>query len=383
VGVAASVRRASEVERRRLNDLFAELCAIPSPSGRERTMAERVAADLRALGYDVTEDDAAAPTGADCGNLFARIPGRCDRWVMLCAHLDTVPHDGVIEPVVVDGGWQSTGETILGADNKAAVAMLLALAHRTAVEGSPIGVELLFTVSEENGLNGAKAFDTATLRSDLGFVFDHASAVGEVIVASPTFYRLHAAFHGAAAHAGIRPEAGRSAILAAAKAIAVMPQGRIDEETTANVGTIAGGVGGTNVVPEHCWFDAEARSLSDATVEALVAEMVDHCHDAANDPACECDVDIAVERLFSGYRHRTTAPGVVAAETALRACGYSPRRVLTGGASDANAFEAKGFHCTNIANGTEHNHETTERVSHAALEGMLDVTFALLDELAE
>jgi tripeptide aminopeptidase len=293
-----------------------------------------------------------------------------------------VPHDGLIEPVLVDGGWESAGETILGADNKAAVAMLLALAHRAAVEGSPVGVELVFTVSEENGLNGAKALDTAALRSDLGFVFDHASAVGEVIVAAPTFYRLHAAFRGAAAHAGIRPEAGRSAILAAAKAIASMPQGRIDAETTANVGTIAGGVGGTNVVPEHCWFDAEARSLSDATVEDLVAEMVDRCHDAANDPACECDVDIAVERLFSAYRHRTTAPGVVAAEAALRACGYTPRRVITGGASDANALEAKGFHCTNIANGTEHNHETSERVSQAALEGMLDVTFALLEELA-
>jgi tripeptide aminopeptidase len=375
------VRRASEVERRRLNDLFAELCAIPSPSGRERGVADRVAGDLRALGYEVTEDDAGAQTGADAGNLVARLPGRGDRWVMLCAHLDTVPHDGVIEPVLVDGGWQSEGETILGADNKAAVAMLLALAHRTAVEGSPVGVELLFTISEENGLNGAKAFDTSTLRADLGFVFDHASAVGEVIVASPTFYRLHAAFRGAAAHAGIRPEAGRSAILAAAKAIVAMPQGRIDDETTANVGTIAGGVGGTNVVPEHCWFDAEARSLSDATVEGIVAEMVDHCHDAANDPACECDLDLAVERLFSGYRHRTTASGVVAAEGALRACGYTPRRVLTGGASDANAFEAKGFHCTNIANGTEHNHETSERVSQASLEGMLDVTFALLDEL--
>jgi tripeptide aminopeptidase len=375
------VRRASEVERRRLNDLFAELCAIPSPSGRERGMADRVAADLGALGYEVTEDDAAAQTGADAGNLLARIPGRSDRWVLLCAHLDTVPHDGVIEPVLVDGGWQSAGDTILGADNKAAVAMLLALAHRTAVEGSPVGVELLFTISEENGLNGAKAFDTSTLRADLGFVFDHASAVGEVIVASPTFYRLHAAFRGTAAHAGIRPEAGRSAILAAAKAIAAMPQGRIDDETTANVGTIAGGVGGTNVVPEHCWFDAEARSLSDATVEGLVAEMVDHCHDAANDPACECDLDLAVERLFSGYRHRTSAPGVVAAEGALRACGYTPRRVLSGGASDANAFETKGFHCTNIANGTEHNHETRERVSQASLEGMLDVTFALLDEL--
>src|SRR4051812_5223450 len=202
--------------------------------------------------------------------------------------------------------------------------MLLALAHRAAVEGSPVGVELIFSVSEENGLNGARVFDVSKLRSDIGFVFDHATPVGEVVVASPTFYRLHAAFHGAAAHAGIRPEEGRSAILAAAKAIAAMPLGRIDDETTANVGTIAGGGGGTNVVPERCWFDAEARSRSAAAVEALAAEMVDHCHAAPNDPACECDADISVERVFPASRHKTTAPGVVAAEAALRACGYTP-----------------------------------------------------------
>jgi tripeptide aminopeptidase len=377
------VRPASEVERRRLNDLFAELCAIPSPFGRERAVADRIASDLRALGYEVTEDDAAAETGANCGNLLARIPGRSERSVMLCAHMDTVPHDGVVEPVLVDGGWESAGDTILGADNKAAVAMLLALAHRAAVEGSPIGVELIFSVSEENGLNGARVFDASTLRSELGFVFDHATPIGEIVVAAPTLYRMHAAFRGAAAHAGIRPETGRSAILAASKAIAAMHLGRVDEETTANVGTIAGGVGGTNVVPEHCWFDAEARSLSDATVETLVAEMVDHCHDAANDPACECDVDLTVERVFTSYRHKTTAPGIVAAEAALRAGGYTPRRILSGGGSDANAFEVNGLHCVNLANGTERNHETTERVSQAALEGMLDVTFALLDELAE
>jgi tripeptide aminopeptidase len=376
------VRPASEVERRRLNDLFAELCAIPSPWGHERAMADRVAGDLRALGYEATQDDADRETVAECGNLLARIPGRSDRWVMLCAHLDTVPHDGVVEPVLVDGGWESAGDTILGADNKAAVAMLLALAHRTAVEGSPIGIELLFTVSEEPGLQGAKAFDTSLLRSPFGYVFDHATPIGEIVVGSPTFYRLHAAFHGAAAHAGLRPEAGRSAIVAASKAIAAMQLGRIDEETTANVGTIAGGSGGTNVVPEHCWFDAEARSLEDATVEALVAEMVDHCHDAANDPACECDVDVIVERLFGAYRDKPTDPGIVAAEAALNACGYAPKRILTGGGSDANAFHAKGFAVTNLANGTERNHETSERVSQAALEGMLDVTFALLDELA-
>jgi tripeptide aminopeptidase len=376
------MRPASEVELRRLNDTFAELCAIASPSGRERAMGDRVAEELRALGLEVEEDDAGELTAGDCGNLLARLPGRSDRSVLLCAHLDTVPHDGPIEPVLVDGGWESAGETILGADNKATVAVLLALAHRAAVEGTPIGVELLFTVSEENALAGAKAFDVARLRSDLGYVYDHASPIGEVVVASPTYYRLEARFHGQAAHAGVRPETGRSAVLAAAKAVASMRLGRIDDETTANVGSIHGGAAGTNIVPERCTVLAEARSLSDTAADILIAEMVDHCYDAANDPTCDCDVDMSVERLFRGYRQRPSGAPVAAAEAALRACGYTPTRIQTGGGSDANAFTAMGLPCTNLANGTERNHESSERVSQASLQGMLDVTFALLDELS-
>jgi tripeptide aminopeptidase len=201
-------------------------------------------------------------------------------------------------------------------------------------------------------------------------------------VGSPTYYRLEAHFRGAAAHAGVRPEDGRSAIAAAARAIGALRLGRIDEETTANVGAIQGGLPGTtNVVPERASFLAEARSVDDAKIEALVAEMVDHVHDAANEPACECDVDLVVERLFSGYRHRGQDPGVLAAEDALRDCGYEPSRIVTGGGSDANALAARGFPCTNLANGTERNHQPDERVSVAALEGMLDVSLALLDRL--
>ena len=307
-------------------------------------------------------------------------PGRSERSILLCAHLDTVPHDGSIEPLLVDGGWESAGDTILGADNKAAVAVLLEVARRCAVEGSPVGLELLFTVSEENALAGAKAFDVATLKSDWGYVFDHASPIGEIIVAAPTYYRFEAAFHGQAAHAGIRPEDGRSAIAAAARAIGAMRLGRIDEETTTNIGTINGGQdGGTNIVPAHCTIIGEARSLDAAKAEQMIAELIAHAHDAANTPAFACDVDVTTERLFDGYRHAANAPSVLAAEQALSACGYEPTRRPTGGGSDANAFIASGLTCTNLANGTERNHEPTERVSVAALEGMLDVTFALLD----
>jgi tripeptide aminopeptidase len=210
-------------------------------------------------------------------------------------------------------------------------------------------------------------------------VLDHASPIGEIVIASPTYFRIEATFHGKAAHAGVRPEEGRSAIEAAARAIAAMRLGRLDEETTANVGGIAGGAGGTNIVPDRCTVLAETRSLSESRVEEVVAEMIDHLHDAANLPRCACDLDVAVERLFTGYRHAAGAPAVLAAEEALRACGYTPKRILTGGGSDANALEAAGFACTNLANGTERNHEPTERVSVAALEGMLDVVLALLD----
>ena len=374
------MRPASDVERRRLNETFAQLCAIPSPFGSERACAEAVARELGRMGIDVEEDGVAAEVGAQCGNLLARIPGRGERKILLCAHLDTVPEAGVIEPVLDDGGWVSAGDTILGADNKAAVAVLLEVARRAAVEGSPVGLELLFTVSEENALAGAKAFDVTTLTSEWGYVFDHASPIGEVIVASPTYYRFAAHFRGTAAHAGIRPEAGRSAIEAAARAIASMTLGRIDEETTANIGTIRGGQdGGTNIVAARCSIIGEVRSLDPAKAEAVLGELIARIHDAANTPVCSCDVDVVTERLFDGYSHPANAPAVLAAEAALRACGYDPTRRPTGGGSDANAFEAAGFHCTNLANGTERNHEPTERVSTAALEGMLDVTFALLD----
>jgi tripeptide aminopeptidase len=373
------MRPASAVERRRLNDTFARLCAIPSPFGSERACAEAVARELRTIGLGVEEDGVAAEVGAECGNLLARIPGRGERTILLCAHLDTVPEAGVIEPVVQDGGWVSAGDTILGADNKAAVAVILAVARRCAIEGSPVGLELLFTVSEENALAGAKAFDVSTLTSQWGYVFDHASPIGEIIVAAPTYDRFEAEFRGAPAHAGIRPEEGRSAVSAAARAICAMNLGRIDEETTANVGSIEGGAGGTNIVPARCRVVGETRSLNPDKADASIAELIAHIHDAANTPECFCDVDVTTQRLFEGYRHAANAPAVLAAEAALRACGYAPQRRSTGGGSDANAFEAAGLHVTNLANGTERNHEPDERVAVAALEGMLDVTYALLD----
>jgi tripeptide aminopeptidase len=368
------VRPAGAAERERLNALFAELCSIPSPWGEEERCAQRVVDELGGLGI-AAERDAA-------GNVLARVgaPPAGGRTILLGAHLDTVPHTGTITPVCDDGVWRNGGDgTILGADNKAALAVILLVARRAAAEGAPVGLELLFTVQEENALAGAKAVDRSRLGADWGYVLDHATPIGEIVLASPTYHRIDAEFHGASAHAGVRPEAGRSAIVAAARAVAAMRLGRLDDETTANVGTIRGG-SGINVVAERCRVELEARSLDAEKVEGVIAELVDRLHDGAN--AAECDVDVMVQNLFAGYRTRPGAPAVLAAESALRGRGYVPQRIVTGGGSDANALIAAGLEVVNLANGTEHNHEPDERVAAADLEGMLDVTLALLDECA-
>jgi tripeptide aminopeptidase len=375
------VRRATDAERERLHETFASLCRIESPSGRERGIADWVSNELRSFGLEVEEDAVGPQVGSDAGNLLARIPGAGEESILLCAHMDTVPLTAPVEPVRVDGGWTNAGEGILGADNKTAAAVMIELARRlTSGPGrgaSPVGVELVFTVCEEISLLGAQAFDVSRLRSRYGYVFDHATPIGEIVLAAPTLHRMVAEFRGRAAHAGVRPEEGRSAIAAAARAIAAMRLGRLDPETTANVGTIQGGTA-VNVVPERCRLEAEVRSVDQERVETLATEMIDHMQDAAD--AAECDLDVTVERTIRGYRTRPKAIQVAVAEQALRACGYEPRHINTGGASDANAFEAAGLACTNLADGTEHNHEPTERISIDALEGLFEVAIALVDE---
>jgi tripeptide aminopeptidase len=354
---------------------FVRMCEVESPSGRERAMADLVTGELRALGLEVHEDETATETGSDAGNLLARIPGPDGGPVILfCAHIDTVPLDGPIEVVEEGGFFANSHEAILGADNKAAIAVILAVARRLVGEGSPVGMELLFTTSEEMALRGAKAFDTASLTADYGFVFDHATPVGELIVAAPTYYRLQASLRGRAAHAGIRPEDGRNAVAAAADAIAHLELGRLDPETTANVGTIVGGTA-ANVVAERCTVELECRSLDHERAGAVVGEMVSAFTDAAG--RLECDLETVVEELFRGYRLTRGSRPVEVAAAALEACGLEPVYVTTGGGSDANAFIADGLPCLNVANGTERNHQPDERVSRAALDGMLDVALAI------
>lgn len=374
---ADSLRTVSD---QRLLDRFARLCEIPSPTGSEREVADAVLAELRGHGVEVAEDGAAEPARAAAGNLVARVPGSGEGWVMFCAHLDTVPVDGPIEVALTDGVYRSRGETILGADDKAAVAVLVELAIRHAERAPGTGVELVFTVAEEEGLRGARELDLGALRAPFGFVLDHPAPIGELVTRSPSHQRLVAEFEGVEAHAGLRPEDGRSAIEAAARAVAAMDLGRLDDATTANVGRIEGGTA-ANVVAGRCRVEGEARSLEPERVAEVMTAMVDACAWAASQRSCDVDVDVS--EVFRGYRQASGAAPVRLARAALERCGHGPREVASGGGSDANALVARGFQCVLLANGTEANHTHDESVAARRLPEMLAVCEAIVDLAGE
>ena len=363
-----------------LLDLFLELCALPSPSGKEHAVADRVGAYLTALGLDWDEDDAAATLDGDTGNIFCRLPatnGTGGTPIFLCAHTDTVPPEAAIEPVVEDGVVRNAAGTILGSDNKAAVVVMLEAARRILREGrSHAGIELVFTSQEEVSLRGAGAFDHTRLAARTGFVYDQGAPIGEIVLGSPHGRLLDFRFHGRAAHAGMNPEDGRSAIAAASRAIADFRLGRVDDETSANVGVITGGTA-RNVVPEWCSFTAEVRSHDERKAIELVREMLESAAFAAS--LAECEVESEVRPSFPGYRFRESNAAVRLAAAALERAGFEPSYALSGGGADANVFNARGLDCVNLANGMTEIHTPHEHIAVADLESMVEVTLALVD----
>ena len=367
----------------RVLDLFLELAAISSPPGEERPVADRVLEYLRALGLDVEEDDVGPRIAGTAGNLLCRLAPTVDGGtpIFLCAHLDTVPPTAPIEPVVEDGVVRNAAGTILGADDKSAVAAMLEATRRVVEDGrSHAGLELLFTPKEEVGLVGAYAFDHTRLHAQIGYVYDQAAPIGEIVLGAPSAVGIEATFHGRAAHAGMYPEEGRSAIAAAARAIADMRLGRIDEETSANVGVIEGG-SARNIVPERCSFRAEARSHDEEKLADLVREMTETMTFAAT--LEECEVEATVNRSYRSYRFRRDDLAVRLAGAALERTGHTPVFVLTGGGADANVFNERGLACVNLANGMADIHTPNEHIAVADLDAMVDVTLALLDAARE
>jgi tripeptide aminopeptidase len=351
-------------------DLFLELAAIPSPPGAERAVADVVLRYLSGLGLEADEDA--------FGNVYAQLePSAEGTPLFFCAHLDTVPPSGELRPVVEDGVIRNAGGTILGGDNKAAVTQMLEGVRRVLVENvAHAGIELLFTRQEEVGLLGAAAFDETRLHAKLGFVYDQEGAIGEIILGAPFAQGLEITFHGRAAHAGMSPEEGRSAIQAAARAIADFRLGRVDEVTTANVGVISGGAAG-NIVPETCSFLAEARSHDERKLGDLVQEMLDACAFAAS--GTECELQTELRKTYRGYRFAKSDDVVALAATALGRCGHEVRYGLSGGAADANVFNERGLRCVNLTHGVYDFHSPDERISVVDLEAMVDVTVALVE----
>ena len=364
--------------------LFLELAALPSPPGEERAVADRVLDYLGALGLEADEDDAGAKVGSTMGNIFCRLEatGGKGESLFFCAHLDTVPPEEAIEPVVgEDEIVRNAAGTILGADDKSAVASMLEAAARLVEDGRPHpGVELLFTPKEEVGLLGAAAFDESRFVARLGYVYDHAGPIGEVILGAPHQQKVDVRFHGRAAHAGMFPEEGRSAIAAAARAIADLRLGRLDGETSANVGRIQGGTA-RNVVPEWCDVATEARSHDERKLADLMREIVDTVTFAAS--LEECEVETQVSGLSRGYRFRRDDVPVQIAATALERVGLEPSFILSGGGADANVLNERGLQCVNLANGMTDIHTPDERIAVADLEQMVDVTLALIDVAGE
>jgi len=376
--VRVHARVGSRVVASPVLDLFLELAALPSPPGEERAVADVVLRYLRDCGVEPDEDDAGATVGSTVGNLYARVEPVADgEPLFLCAHLDTVPATDDVEPVVDEGVVRNARATILGADNKAAVVAMLEATRRVLAEGRPhAGIELLFTPKEEVGLLGARAFDDTRLHARVGYVYDQAAPIGEIILGAPSSQSLEFTFHGRASHAGMFPDEGRSAIAAAARAIAEMRLGRVDEISTANVGTISGGTA-ANIVPEWCAVVAEARSHDERALAALVQEMQDAVTFAAG--VAECEVQTTARKSYRGYRHARDERAVALAADGLGRAGFDVSYALSGGAADANVFNERGLQCVNLANGMAEIHTPDEHIAVADLESMVDVTLALFD----
>jgi tripeptide aminopeptidase len=365
----------------KLLDLFVRLAAVQSPPGEERGVADLCIGYLRSLGLDVDEDGAGAELGGSAGNLYCRLeptPGETGTALFFCAHIDTVPPEAPIEPVVSAGMVRNAEDGILGADNKSAVAVMFETVRRVLEEGRRhAGIELVVTVQEEIGLRGAKAFDHDRLHARVGFVYDHAAPIGEVVMAAPSQLSVDATFHGRPAHSGIAAEDGRSAIAAAARAIAEMRLGRLDDHTTTNVGTIRGGTA-RNIVPAACSLLAEARSHDPARCRREMQAMLDAMAHAAS--LEECRLETAVEHEYEAYRFRRADPAVELAFAAFEAAGYEPRPIESGGGADAHVFNARGRACVNLTNGMTDIHTAQERIAVADLEGMTRVTLALIEQ---
>lgn len=364
----------------RLLSTFLELVRIDSPSKHEAACAAYCADALKAAGCIVRFDDTAEATGSDTGNLIAELPGTAPGVLVLSAHLDVVQPCMGVEPVVRDGRVFSAGETVLGGDDKAGLATAIETVRRLAEEGGSYPtVRCVFSVQEEIGLRGAKELRADDVTGDLCLVLDADGMPGGIVTAAPTHYTFDAAFTGRASHAGVAPERGVSAIRMAADAISRMELGRLDEQTTANVGSIRGGTA-TNVIPARVELTGECRSLDRARVES-VRELMDAAMRGAAEAAGGL-VDIEWTLEYEGFAFPDDHGAVELVRAACAEAGVESRTFRTGGGSDANIISALGVPTLALSCGMTGVHGTEEEIAVADIEALTRLVTAVARRMA-
>lgn len=355
------------INENRLIDLFLQLCQIDAPPLAEKDSVAWTKNYLEKLGLEVWEDSAAEEIGGNANNLFAKLQGNkpgAPR-MFLSAHFDTVEPTAGLIIEERDGVFWSASDTILGADDKGGMAPAIEAVHALMETGEPHGdVYLLLSCAEEIGLKGAAAMKLKDLNLDFGFVLDTGPPVGSYVNRTATHDKLQITMHGKPAHAGKDPEKGINAIVVASQAISRMKIGRIDEETTANLGMIEGGTG-TNVVCAKVVIQAEARSASVEKLDAQVAHMIGEFEKAAREN--NTTVEIIHKRHYHAYHVPENARVVEVGKRASVALGLNPELRLTLGGSDANVFNAMGIESIVMATAMEAIHTHEEHISREGL----------------
>lgn len=370
------------INNERLLNEFLELVQIDSETKYETEIARVLKQKFTDLGVDVFEDDTTAQTGHGAGNLICTLNGTKEGvdTIYFTSHMDTVVPANGVKPSIKDGYVVTDGTTILGADDKTGLAVMLETIRVLKEQSIPHGtIQFIITVGEESGLVGAKALDPSLVKAKYGYALDSDGKVGNIIVAAPTQAKVAAVIHGKTAHAGVAPEKGISAITIAAKAVSRMPLGRIDEETTANIGRFQGGTQ-TNIVCDHVEILAEARSLIPEKMEAQVAKMKEAFESAAQEMGGKADVDVQV--MYPGFKFGEGDLVVELARKAAAKIGRSSELLHSGGGSDANVIAGFGVPTVNLAVGYEEIHTTNERMPIEELEKLAEMVIALIQEVA-
>jgi len=349
------------IESQAIIEEFCELVCIDSPSRHEAEVNAFIRERLAEMGLESRDDGAAERVGGNAGNIIAHVPGVAGApTVMLNAHTDTVQPGCGIKPQVKGTVICTDGTTVLGADDKSGVTIILAALRELLSEDLPRPpLDVVFTVYEEGGLHGAKQLDYDDISAELGYVLDGGRNMGVITNAAPSACGLSWRVKGRAAHAGVCPEQGINSIQAAAEAIAGIPLGRLDFETTANIGVIEGGAA-TNIVPELTVVRGETRSHDEDKLQAQVDRMVAAFEAAAEKH--EAEVEAEVRRSYTRFRISEDEPVLAYAWRAAEELGFEPRTETGGGGSDANIFNERGIPCVILATGPADVHTVNESV---------------------